>query len=188
MKNLIRKGVLLALVAMVSSCSIGEWIADMEPLGRMKKKAPEQGEVQITVHNHGTREGYVHFNGYLREAGSNETLLFASVGLYAADELIAGVESNFDGWYSLLIPLDSIPELKTLRLSVEYLGFYSVIITDFQFCSGDQLDIDITMMPSVELHDGFHHVWFYPPLYQPDELSSGQIFTNDQIRRSPTRG
>ena len=116
----------------------------------------------------------------------DEPLIFASIEVWQDGMRVAGTETDFDGDFSIILPLkDLATSAPNLRLS--YLGYPSLWIENMPIRGGDVVHILALLEPAVNPNKqqwNFYRV----PLIQLDETTSGQTFTSEQIRSSPTRG
>ena len=123
--------------------------------------------------------------GCLKEKESNDPVVFGSIAVYKNDTLVIGTETDWDGHFSFeLTDWDSI-----VNYSIEfgYLGFYHLRIDSLPLKQGFNYELNgfLVLAPIRIKHFGR---WYYPPVYEADNLTSGQIFTSEQIKRRATGG
>ena len=116
----------------------------------------------------------------------DEPLLFASVTVLNNGKSIAGTETNFDGDFEIILSVDSL-DSTDFALEMAYLGYQTLRIVNIHASRGDMIQIHVRLSAEYEL-ERFQWNDICVPLIQLDDMTSGQTFTSDQIRRSPTRG
>lgn len=127
---------------------------------------------------------YFVLSGRVIEANMREPLLFASVGIYHENKIIAGTETDFDGHYSIKLHT-SYP--KELAIEFSYFGFQTQRVEKISVMNGKQINVDATLYQEENLHLIPITTYCPAPMVSPDDFGSGQTFTSDQIRRSGIR-
>lgn len=190
MNKLIRCCFLLAVATTLSACSLVQRIARMDSLEPRKteEKLGEKGSAKVSVTAQRVGPDSIWINGYVTELEIGDAVLFGAIAVYDKDKLIVGCETDFDGYFSAIIPLEIIRSNSNLRLEVSYLGMLTLSVAFPDYSPGDQLVFDIRMVEEEMTINPFLVPYYWPPVYDQGELGSGQTFTSDQIRRSPTRG
>lgn len=128
------------------------------------------------------------FSGLVTVQGTDEPVLFGSVAIYQNEHLVAGTETDFDGRFHF--QLAQINDTLTYRLQFSYLGMYPIESEDIKLAKRDSshLVVKLGQDEDMEKYSGPFCPSWQVPLIEQDNTTSGQIFTSDQIRRSPTRG
>ncbi len=127
-------------------------------------------------------------SGLVTDLETDDPVLFGTMAVYHKDRLLGGTETDFDGrfHYQFKQTQDSF----TYTLEFTYLGMHSMRIEDFKLAQGDSSYLAVKLGHDEDF--GKHLGPFCPswrfPLIEQDNTTSGQTFTSDQIRRSPTRG
>ena len=114
----------------------------------------------------------------------NDPLPFATVQLLKDDVFIQGVNTDFDGNY-FFANID--PGTYTLR--VGYTGYPDKVLTGVPVLAGknNSVDVEMTSDGGVIMDLGAVVTAYKVPLVEPDNTTSGQTLTSEQIRNLPTR-
>ncbi len=118
--------------------------------------------------------------GSVKDAETDEPILFGNVALYRAGVLITGTQTDFDGYYS-------ITEIDpgTYDVVFSYTGYQEVKISGVIVNAGKANSLDATMSAGVTLTT--IEVVYKPPLVEKDNTTQGKTLTSEEIRNLPTR-
>ncbi|WP_020538944.1 carboxypeptidase regulatory-like domain-containing protein [Lewinella cohaerens] len=121
------------------------------------------------------------FFGKIKEAETNENVLFGTVELYQDGLLKSGTETDFDGNYVFRNVTAGIYVLQA-----SYLGFQTKKVVDITVLPGKRIKVDIVL--AKETHSGqVPAVVVYEPSEVADISENGGGLTAEQIRALPTR-
>lgn len=171
----------LILLMFLSSCKIYSKVVD--------KQAISTSLVQeINTISSAADTNQIILLGLVTELETDDPVLFGTVAVYENDRLVGGTETDFDGHF--YYQLKQIQDSLTYTLEFTYLGMHSMRIEDFKLAQGDSSYLVVKLGHDEDF--GKHLGPFCPswrvPLIEQDNTTSGQTFTSDQIRHSPTRG
>ena len=115
-----------------------------------------------------------------------EPLIFAGVVLMIDHEVLLGTETDFTGNFDLTIPIEDLPG-SVVEIEFFYPGYQTLRIVNLTVRARDRIRIHTKLPLAYELP--LHQVRSINiPLIDIGNMTSGQTFTHEQIRRSPTRG
>lgn len=125
------------------------------------------------------------FSGLVLDKDWGDSLIFCSVAIYQEEQLIAGAETNFSGYFST--EFEQLLDTVEYTFVANYVGMHAIRLTDIRLAKGDSCYLEVSL---AEKHNGTVNLLPYSriPLIEQDNTTSGQIFTSEQIRNSPTRG
>ena len=118
--------------------------------------------------------------GSVKDADSDEAILYGNVALYRGGVLITGTQTDFDGYYS-------ITELDpgTYDVVFSYTGYQELKIEGVTINAGKANTLDAQMSAGVTLTEVV--VKYKPPLVEKDNTTQGKTLTSEEIRNLPTR-
>lgn len=120
--------------------------------------------------------------GKVTEEDSGEPVLFGNVALYKGGVLITGVETDFDGNYSI-----TNIDPGTYDVEATYVGFNPQRITDVIVAADKVTKVDIQLgVGGVTLEEVIVK-GYKVPLIEQDNTTQGGIVTADQIKTLPTK-
>ena len=134
-----------------------------------------------------TEETGVTFTGTLTDRATGDALLFGNIAIYREGELIHAAQTDFSGDYAFQLPPDSVVEGADYRVEFSYLGYHGAALVGLPVYAGNAYHVDAALLSQGNLITGPICYGYTIPVYQADNLTSGQTFTSDQIRRSPIR-
>lgn len=110
---------------------------------------------------------------------TGEVVMFANVAIYQNGKLIVGTQTDIDGKYQL----DSLAA-GTYDVEVSYMSYENKKITDVVLFYGKSIRLNIEISEESQIIDcpGFY---YYPALYDAENLTQGTIFFSKEIQRSP---
>jgi len=114
-------------------------------------------------------------NGVVVSEEDKEPLPFATVQVFQKGAFVQGVATDLAGRFSF----GALPDSGDLDLQVDYSGYTTMKLTDVPV-SADSLLIEITRVGHFCV---IEMTTCGTPIIEPDNLTSGQTFTADQIRR-----
>ena len=115
-------------------------------------------------------------SGTVTDAESDEPIIFGTIALYQNDVLITGIETDFDGFYT-------ITEINSGIYDVvfSYTGYAELKITDVIISEGKINELNVKM------NDGLFYECIHSrnvrPLIQKDNLTRGHLFDKRQISK-----
>lgn len=112
---------------------------------------------------------------------SGEPVIFGNVAVYKGDNLISGIQTDFDGNYS-------IPSIDpgTYDVEASYVGLQTQKINGVIVYAGKANKLDITLTSGVNLEE-IVVVDYKVPLIEQDNTTQGKTLTSDDIKNLPTR-
>ncbi|MCB0625863.1 MAG: carboxypeptidase regulatory-like domain-containing protein, partial [Saprospiraceae bacterium] len=119
--------------------------------------------------------------GKVTDAESGEPIIFGSVILEKEGVYIAGVQTDFDGNYSI-----SKLDPGTYDVECTYVGYLSVTVEGVVVKAGTANRLDIQMTASVAL-DEVEVIAYKVPLIERDNTTTGSVISADRINRLPQR-
>lgn len=121
---------------------------------------------------------YQTIKGIVRDKETGEVLPFVSITFLDRDSVIVGTNTNINGEYILKVKKQNYikPRLKFL-----YVGYNSVLITDFKF-DNKELNINIEAMEAIFLGQMIEIV---QPNPLPNPFQSGKTISGDEYRKMP---
>ena len=119
--------------------------------------------------------------GKVTDAESGEPIIFGSVILEKEGVYIAGVQTDFDGNYSI-----SKLDPGTYDVECTYVGYLSVTVEGVVVKASTANRLDIQMTASVAL-DEVEVIAYKVPLIERDNTTTGSVISADRINRLPQR-
>ncbi len=176
----------LLISVFFSSCAVLQH--DRGHARAKKEKEASIARSKFILHTAAVTPEKFRISGLIRDHETKEPLIFATVIVYYDGVLIGGTESDFDGKFWLDSDYFTGLDPEGLEVHVEYIGYEKKILSGFTLQAGDHLEMQIKMFARSNWEELPPFNIYYPPLIRIDDMGSGQTFTSDQIRRSPTRG
>lgn len=177
---------LIAVVVIANSC--GGLTSLRGASEGQKVQEDDRGKLEWQVNYGALTPDRVRISGQLNDHETAEPLIFATLVVYLGEQLVSGTQTDIDGNFVLELDYTARMEEGELNLCFHYLGYTSLILSEMALRPGAQLLVqgnmaleNIIIGPPI-LRD------YWPPLIRVDETGSGQTFTSEQVRRSPTRG
>lgn len=138
-----------------------------------------------TITPNAAEENKVIFSGLTLDEQSGDSLIFVTVGVYREEQLVMGIETNFSGYFSQQIK--QLTDTANYTAVVSYVGMETLRIENIRMAQGDSCYLQVGLGPEYGEMMGFPPFMRFP-LIEVDNMTSGQTFTSDQIKRSPTKG
>ena len=118
--------------------------------------------------------------GIVTDGANGESILFGNVALYQDGVLVTGVETDFDGRYRI-----EDLEAGTYDVEATYVGLNPERITKVVITGGKVNKLDIAFSAEPVFICCQHFMIIYEtPLYEQDNMTSGQIFSKSEIKHS----
>lgn len=122
-------------------------------------------------------------NGEVKDGSNGEPVPFANVSIQHPDgTVVTGGTSDFDGRFSIR----PIPA-GTYTVVVSYMGYNTVQMTEVHIPAGRITVQNFELRPAAELLAEVEVISYTIPLIDPDQTSSGETVTNEDITRMPGR-
>lgn len=120
--------------------------------------------------------------GKVKDKESGELILFANVALYQNGELKTGVQTDFDGNYSI-----SALDPGTYDLEVSYVGYAKSRIEGIKVYAGKSVNVDVEMVTEAETLVEVVVTGYREPLIEQDNTTQGQTVTSEEIDKLPSK-
>lgn len=121
--------------------------------------------------------------GKITDSDTGESILFGNVALFKNDILVTGVQTDFDGNYSIY-PIDP----GTYKVEVTYVGYTSEVIIGFVAQAGKRNRLDIQLSNEAVSLDCIVVTEYQVPLIEQDNFSQGNIYSSERIRTNSSGG
>ncbi|MEL7021201.1 MAG: carboxypeptidase regulatory-like domain-containing protein, partial [Bacteroidota bacterium] len=121
-------------------------------------------------------------SGKVTEEANGEPILFGNVALYKNGNLVTGVETDFDGNYSV-----ANIDPGTYDVEASYIGFQTQRVAGVKVFAGKANQLDINLSAGGINLEEVVVVDYKVPLIEQDNTTQGGSLTSDQIKNLPTR-